>query len=59
MDKKSANVMLDGLIGQANLEYARGNKEEAITLLQEVCYIIRYSALLRSSLGYSSGPKKR
>ncbi|KAI1730585.1 tetratricopeptide repeat domain-containing protein [Ditylenchus destructor] len=35
MDKKSANVMLDGLIGQANLEYARGNKEQAITLLQE------------------------
>lgn len=37
--KRTANLtvasMLDGLIGQANLEHARGNTNEAITLLNE------------------------
>lgn len=28
--------MLDGLIGQANLEYARGNSKDAVKLLKEV-----------------------
>lgn len=28
--------MLDGLIGQANVEYARGNSRDAVKLLKEV-----------------------
>uniref|UniRef100_A0A915DB66 Uncharacterized protein n=1 Tax=Ditylenchus dipsaci TaxID=166011 RepID=A0A915DB66_9BILA len=35
MERKSANQMIDGLIGQANVEHARGNSKKALSLLHE------------------------
>lgn len=45
--------MLNGLIGQANLEHARGRSREALTLLQEV-FFIKLKIFLSKILGYSS-----